>query len=97
MIHKLVDIQIGFETVTSDTPTLLDAKLGDTSKTQVIETSEQNHAGLIWDKCPFCGGYILIDVWKQHREKCACGAVKILRKGGMVCGWKKDGVEWIMC
>jgi hypothetical protein len=93
----MVNLMLGFEVVTFKTPTLPDTKCGATSPTQVTETSAQLKDGLVWDKCSFCGSYVLIDAYKQRHEKCTCGATKITRKGGMICGWRKDGKEWIMC
>lgn len=101
MVENMVALNI--EMVDAKTPTKDEAKRGDFSDVCLIETSEQLSNNLIWDKCSFCGGYVLIITlpMDRTREKCKCGAKRISRyiwrNGEPIAyqdGWRKDGVEW---
>lgn len=85
-------------------PTKPDAKRGDFSPTPLAETDEQLKNKLIWDRCNFCGGFVLIDSFPmtRSREKCQCGARRISRyvrsahgEKSYQDGWRKDGIEWV--
>lgn len=88
-------VGIGFDIVTTLTPTLPDAKRGATAQAPIQETSEQLEAGLVWWPCSFCNLRVLVDSRKRGRERCACGAVRC--HSGRSEGWRKGKQEWWFC
>jgi hypothetical protein len=87
-----IQIHIGIDCVTADTPSLPDAKRGAVAKPPITETAEQLEAGLVWWPCSFCDARVLISAGRRTREKCECGAVRVHSHGAE--GWRKDGGEW---
>lgn len=92
------------------TITVPDAKRGDFSPTLAKETLEQLNKDLVWDECPFCGGYVLVltqcPIGSHYRERCQCGAKRVFRWGRLRDydryenkepeeGWSKDGEGWV--
>lgn len=86
LTHEIT-LSIGWDVIDSSTPTLPNAKRGRVSEKHVKATEEQLKAGLIWWPCGFCGRYVLIDSWRNTREKCTCGAVRRNHHGNAI--WKK--------
>ena len=62
------EINITFTCDDSNTPTLPDAKRGDSSETHHLETKEQLDAGLIWWPCGFCGREIFAKSIRTLKE-----------------------------
>ena len=100
-----IGISWHFEVTDMNTPENPEAKRGDFSPTHLAETGDQLKGGLVWDSCPFCGGYVLILALPpdRSREKCKCGAKRISRyiwRNGEAVnyedGWRKNGEEWVM-
>lgn len=89
-----MEIGIGLDVISEETPTLPDAKRGDSVEGLIRETEEQLAADLIWWPCSFCGRHVLVAVGRG-REKCACGAVRCHSRGQE--GWRRDGKEWWFC
>ena len=77
------------------------AKRGDVVKGRAVETQEQLDAHLVWWSCPFCDCKVLIDAWRQTRERCICGAARChhtdSRRGIYEEGWRRGIREWWMC
>ena len=86
-MSAMIKLSFGFTYTDSKTPTLPNAKRGTVSNTHVTETKEQLDAHLVWWVCGFCGREILIDAYRNTREKCNCGAVRCNRHGNAC--WKK--------
>ena len=103
--ENVVCASMWFEYTDANTPKNPEAKRGDFSEIHLAETKEQLAQNLIWDRCPFCGGYVMIQTWlaihNHSREKCRCGAKRLERylwknkePVGLESGWKKNGEEW---
>ena len=86
---KHADISISAYAIDSTTPELPGAKRGAVSDFLPLETDAQLKAGLIWWPCAFCGKLVLIDAYRNTREKCSCGAERRNRHGNA--NWFKDG------
>jgi hypothetical protein len=109
MSEQVILSQVTFEYTDANTPTKPEAVKGAFSLNHLAETREQLDQRLIWARCSFCGGYVLIDsspLFKSRsREQCKCGAKRISRyvwrkvhgereAVGYEDGWRKNGVEW---
>lgn len=89
------EISLSFIVTDSNTPELPGAQRGAVSDRHVAETDEQLKGGLVWWPCGFCGRFVLIDAYRNTREKCTCGAERRNRYGNAY--WIKNGeiVEYI--
>jgi hypothetical protein len=76
-------------------PTVPTAKRGAFFQGLVRTTDEQSEKGLTWWPCAFCGGNVLVDVYRNTRERCACGARRChhtdTRRGIYEEGWRLNG------
>ena len=107
-MNEVIPMAVWFEYTDDKTPSSPTSDRGSFSPTILVETEAQNKAGLVWIRCPFCGGYVLVlalpDYKSRIREKCRCGAKRLcrnIRRGheviGYVDGWRKNDVEWTQC
>lgn len=65
------------------------------------ETAGQRAEGLVWWRCSFCGRLVLVDAYRNTRERCTCGARRChhndARRGIHEEGWRKGKDEWWFC
>lgn len=91
-----------------DDPTIPDAKRGHVASgagRPPQTTDEQSAAGLIWWQCTFCHSWVLVDAYRQTREKCTCGARRCHHTSRPDSwgekyyseGWTRDGQTWWFC
>lgn len=69
-----IEISFEIDCIGPSTPTLPDAKRGDSVKGPIKATEAQLHAGLCWWPCSFCDRKVLVSIGRT-RERCKCGAV----------------------
>ncbi len=89
---EAIRMQLGFIYTDANTSSVPDAKRASFSPVNVVETDAQHEAGLMWDQCFFCHGFVLIDVYRHTHERCNCGARRVSAWPG---GWTKDGETWM--